>query len=185
MPRFLTRRKLMFHSADFRQRLMLLFFFGMFIGIPLTHTYAGALNRIEQTITHSSKPVLLFIFASWCPHCREAFPDMVDLSSEEQNKFEPIFISVDNDPDALEEYLQSVPELPRSGIETATDETSHGALMELLAEHGINYSGSVPYTCVFIHGRLVANFSGAISKEGFRRLIQKSYDAMNAQGAES
>jgi thiol-disulfide isomerase/thioredoxin len=52
----------------------------------------------------------IFIYASWCPHCRRALPKIVEIQREYPGSIMPI--SVDRKPKKLAAYLSEYRDLP-------------------------------------------------------------------------
>lgn len=111
------------------------------------------------------KPVMVFLYASWCPYCREAMGYIQAL--QEDGALAPVslvFVSLDTDHYALASYLTSLNQdidfkpciLKRGGTASPIDQLRAG---------GLNFDGSIPYLAYFNRlGEKVAESAGNVDK---------------------
>lgn len=74
----------------------------------------GNVAQVMKYIGEASGTKLVFVYASWCPFCREKFPDVMAL--EEVKKGSVIALSVDRDSSKLARYLGGYKNLPVRSI---------------------------------------------------------------------
>lgn len=68
------------------------------------------MNETLQSLTSSSRPVLLAFHAVWCPHCRNMRSTMIDLSALLDGQVEIHRVDIDRFPAIAEEAkVKSVP----------------------------------------------------------------------------
>lgn len=64
-----------------------------------------SLAQLRTYLTQSEKPSLLFIYASWCPHCQRMAPYISELAEANPHSLQVIALSVDRNPEQLADYL--------------------------------------------------------------------------------
>ncbi|GEM_PF-2782501 len=106
-------------------------------------------------------PSMLYVFASWCPYCRQQTPILEGFLSERSPDMTVLAISIDQDAVALADYLLGQPTLsfhPQLLGDQAV------ALRDRLAKAGAQYTGSIPYTAFFnSDGKMVAQVTGLVN----------------------
>jgi len=58
---------------------------------------------------HTGKPTLVIFWATWCPSCKQALPEMEGLAKSRAEKANVIAVSLDEDLNKLKEYLAEHP----------------------------------------------------------------------------
>lgn len=133
----------------------------MLAGSPVTPKkppveYSDEAKAHAQTITRfdpaqldaalaSGRPTMLYVFASWCPFCRQQTP-AIEAFLAKSPKVSVIAISIDEDPVALASYLLTQPTL---SFHPQLLDPEVVSLRDMLKERGLQYDGSIPYTAFF------------------------------------
>ena len=117
---------------------------------------------------YKGKVILLNFWATWCPPCRKELPALSEIFKELEGKnFQMIGISVDENPDALVNFLKSNL-LPYTVLHE-----SSGLLEKYMSVSG-NGQNVIPQTFIIDKdGKVVENIVGSRSKEEFVSLINK------------
>jgi thiol-disulfide isomerase/thioredoxin len=58
---------------------------------------------------NAGKPTLMIFWATWCPSCKQALPEMEGLAMSHGEKANVVAVSLDEDPAALVSYLEKNP----------------------------------------------------------------------------
>ena len=58
---------------------------------------------------NTGKPTLMIFWATWCPACKQALPEMEGLAKSRGDKANIVAVSLDEDPGALHTYLGQHP----------------------------------------------------------------------------
>eukprot|EP00828_Plagiopyla_frontata_P049001 TRINITY_DN9592_c0_g1_i3.p2 TRINITY_DN9592_c0_g1~~TRINITY_DN9592_c0_g1_i3.p2 ORF type:complete len:333 (+),score=130.40 TRINITY_DN9592_c0_g1_i3:174-1172(+) len=58
---------------------------------------------------NAGKPTLMIFWATWCPSCKQALPEMEGLAMSHGDKANIVAVSLDEKPAALENYLEKNP----------------------------------------------------------------------------
>lgn len=137
---------------------------------PLGLTTSQIANEFEKA---DGKPILLYIYTSWCKICTNNFPVFNDIAREFQNtNLVVLAIAIDRelDPAYLSQYLNRFGEVyfqPNYLIQKT-------GFIEFLQKHQIEYNGRIPFTALIsANGDVVAKFSGAKRKNYLRHKIIK------------
>ena len=117
---------------------------------------------------YKGKVILLNFWATWCPPCRKELPALSEIFKELEGKnFQMIGISVDENPDALVNFLKS------NIIPYIVLHESSGLLEKYMSVSG-NGQNVIPQTFIIDkNGKVVENIVGSRSKEEFVTLINK------------
>lgn len=116
-----------------------------------------------RQIAGGGKPVVLNLWATWCPPCRREMPMMVDLA-QSSPEVEFIFANQGDTRELINRFLTDE-NLPQDGM--LRDPQQH--LMEKTGAIGL------PSTLVFDgRGRLVASQTGEISRAALSAMIRKA-----------
>ncbi len=115
---------------------------------------------------------LLFIYTSWCPYCKKAYPKITALARKYAGNITPVALSMDTDEEALAAFLSSQEEppflllIPREG--------EHQGVMEELTRLSPDYAGGVPYVMVLDReGQLFAEFQGITETSSLENSLKK------------
>jgi thiol-disulfide isomerase/thioredoxin len=96
-------------------------------GLPLTRLDGG----VDRLALYSGKTLVLNVWATWCPPCREELPALQRLSERlDPNRFAVAGLSIDTDPDFVREYLRDVGVSYVNYIDVAKDVTGTVAGLE-------------------------------------------------------
>ncbi len=111
------------------------------------------------------KPVMLFIYASWCPHCRDAMETLHGMNSAFFKDIQPVYLSVDRDFIKLSRYLL---ENKYTNFEPYVLKAAGLATpMEILTSRlGTNWRGGIPYFAfIDAEGRIRNEAFGNVPEE--------------------
>lgn len=114
----------------------------------------------EQFERAEGKPILLYIYTTWCKICSKNFPQINEVAREFQNtklQFIPIAIDRNMDPNYLSQYLDRFGSLyfPPNYL------LSKSGFIDFLQKHQIKYNGRIPFTVLISgNGEIVTKFSG-------------------------
>jgi len=135
---------------------------------------ARTTEALEHSVANAQKPVLIFVFASWCPYCKKLFPELLALQAEEKDTFRLELVSIDRKPGKLEAYL-ATQKLP-DGIKIYRYGTEEGlnSLLAFMKTHALHYDGGIPYMTIFLDSKPVAELVGSIPKENLRAILKQA-----------
>jgi len=117
---------------------------------------------------YKGKVILLNFWATWCPPCKKELPALSEISNDLKGKnFQMIGISVDENPDALVNFLKSNA-LPYTILH------ENGGLLEKYMSVTGSSQNVIPQTFIIDkNGKVVENIVGSRSKDDFVSLINK------------
>jgi len=138
---------------------------------PIAMTTAQVANEFENA---DGKPILLYIYATWCGSCAKNFPAFNEIAREFQNtELQIITLAIDRDidPAYLQQYLNKYGNIYFQPRFLAFKE----GFMEFLHKKNINYSSRIPFTVLISRdGEVVTKFNGIKSKNYLRNKIIKT-----------
>ena len=115
----------------------------------------------------SGKPVMLVVYASWCPYCRKLMPTVTGLLRDHRlDRVSPVFLSMDYEPRELSKYLVRqdyhtlfIPYMLEQNI------VNH-RLSDALKTTGSGFNGAIPYIGFFDgQGKMVGELFGVVDGE--------------------
>lgn len=116
-------------------------------------------DMVRIVRSHKDKVVILAIFASFCPPCKEEVPLLNSLHKEFGERAIIQGLSLDEDLDALNTFIKETkPQYPISLL-------SHSIMQDI----GV---GIIPQLLIYKNGMLVKHVVGLISREELVRYIQ-------------
>lgn len=137
---------------------------------PIAMTTAQIANQFEQA---DGKPILLYIYTTWCKICAQNFPTINDISREFQNTdLQVISLAIDKDMDEqqLHVYLNKFGNVYFQPHFLGFKE----GFLEFLQKKSIRYNNRVPFTVLLSReGEVIAKYSGAKNKSYLRNKIIK------------
>ena len=126
---------------------------------------------LRPLLKPDGKPLLINFWATWCPPCREEFPDLVKLDAEYKGKIDFITISLDE----LSEIDRDVPRfladmkagMPAYLLKAQDDEAA-------IAFVSKEWSGALPLTILYdASGKQIYYRQGKVKIETVRAEIEK------------
>lgn len=137
---------------------------------PIASTTAQIASIFEQ---NESKPILLYLYTSWCSVCSKNFSQINEIAREFQNTdLKVIAISIDKDMDdeKLMNYLNSFGDFYFQPYYLISKE----GFYEYLAQRKIYYDKMIPFTALISgNGKIITKFSGTKSHQYLRSKIIK------------
>jgi thiol-disulfide isomerase/thioredoxin len=116
--------------------------------------------------------VVFHLYASWCPPCKNEFPDVVRIAERYKNhNFRMLAFSVDQRLPDLQRFLDDKdPVLERLRLASAKN------LPAALQELGMRYTGAIPYTAIFdTSGKLAEEWIGSRDYRVYVTALDKQY----------
>lgn len=141
---------------------------------PLPMTTAQIANELEKS---DGKPVLIYLYTTWCKICNENFANFNEIAREFQNTDLQVFaLAIDRDLDsaALSSHLKAFGDLYFQKRFLASKQ----GFKELLVKNKINYDNRIPFTVLLSNdGEVVLKFTGKRNKNYLRnKIIKELYE---------
>lgn len=137
---------------------------------PIPMTTGQVANEFEE---YEGKPVLLYIYTTWCSSCARQTPVINEIAREFQNTdLKIITLAVDKDlnPNDLQSHLSRYGNVYFQPRYLSFKE----GFLEFLKKKNINYQGRIPYTVLISqYGEVVTKYVGAKSPNYLRNKIIK------------
>jgi thiol-disulfide isomerase/thioredoxin len=160
------------------------------VDVPkVTQVDFAGLQAVLKQNTVDKRPLLINFWATWCPPCREEFPDLVKIDKEYRPQgLEFVTVSLDD----LAEIKRDVPAflaemkatMPTYLLKTADEEAAIHAIAP-------EWRGALPLTVLYdANGKAVYTKMGAVKPEILRTqienlLISKSSDRTSSRESNS
>ncbi len=125
-------------------------------------------DKVKKLSDLKGKVIVLNFWATWCPPCKKELPALSEISREFEGKdFQMIGISVDENPDALVNFLKS------NALPYTILHENAGLLEKYMSVSG-NSQSVIPQTFIISKdGKVVENIVGSRSKSDFVSIINK------------
>ena len=137
---------------------------------PLPLTTAQVAAEFERS---DGKPILLYIYATWCQVCTKNFPAFNELTREFQNTdLQIMTLAIDRNQDAahLQNYLNKFGDIYFQPRFLAYKE----GFLEFLQKRHIRYNNRLPFTVLISRdGEVIAQYSGIKRGNYLRNKIVK------------
>jgi thiol-disulfide isomerase/thioredoxin len=133
------------------------------------------IEGLKPLLKPDGRPLLINFWATWCPPCREEFPDLVKLDKEFGGKIDVITISMD-DPGDIDTLVPQFLAKMNAGMPTYLLHTpDEDAAIKLVTP---DYSGNLPLTVLYeSNGKTAYVRKGKIKYETVAAEINKLFDA--------
>jgi len=138
--------------------------------LPISMTTAQVANEFEKA---EGKPILIYVYATWCKICETSFPVINEISREFQNTdLQVMTLAIDKNLDgqALKDHFANKGNIYfRLRFLAFKD-----GFIEFLKKKNIRYDNRIPFTVLISKdGEVIAKFSGSRSKKYLRNKIIK------------
>lgn len=131
---------------------------------------AAAAAEIRTRVVRARPcPVVVMLYASWCPSCRAVLPEVVGLARQAPGGTQVLAFSVDSDDDALAAYLGEN-RLPFEAVRIDEGGVEAGRVLSRL---GASYPGSIPYFALIDDGSVLVQGTGAGTLSEITALIAR------------
>lgn len=137
---------------------------------PLTIDSQALKKEFENS---SNKPILLYLYTTWCQVCNKNFAIFNEISREFQNTdLKVLAIAIDRNIDdtIINDYLKKFDKLyfPAKILQNRT------GFIEFLDSKKVKYNNRIPFTILFAkNGDILCKYSGVKSKNYLRNKIIK------------
>jgi thiol-disulfide isomerase/thioredoxin len=135
---------------------------------PISMTTTQIANEFEHA---DGKPILLYIYTTWCKVCTQNFPVINEIAREFQNtELQVIFIAIDRDleAEALQAYLGRFGNVYFQPRFLAFKE----GFVDFLRKKNINYGNRIPFTVLLSRdGEVVEKYSGSKNQNFLRNKV--------------
>jgi thiol-disulfide isomerase/thioredoxin len=123
-------------------------------------------TELKAKLDNTTKPTLLFIYASWCPYCKKQMGILKQLHQE--SSLSVLSVSTDRSAKDLSEFVDfhqppwtSYIYNPIRGLNVA------------LEPYGLNLPPGVPYMILFKNGKAVQEFAGLTERAAFLQALSR------------
>lgn len=129
-------------------------------------------DQVLPMLVAEDRPTLLFIYASWCPYCRQQMPILKQLTEQLGDEVRLATLSLDKDARMLAKFLQSKPQ-PLWFDPLILAPRARDNFKPLMQQAGSNYKGAIPHIVVFdAQGNVKADFVGMTSLAALTEALQ-------------
>lgn len=136
-----------------------------------------------EIASNDSRPLLVFIYTSWCPYCHQMFP-LFNAEAGRSKDMRYLAISTDRDRAALQNYLATQQPVHVSQSIIA-DPFAQMDLIRMMEAQGLRFQGGIPFLAVFHHGKPIAEIPGALEKSEFDSMVQDIREAEASKANET
>lgn len=128
----------------------------------------------QKISVNNGKKTLLFLYTSWCPHCRNAMPQMLDMQHKGAfDNVQVIYFSTDQEPEKLIRYIAEH-QYHKAFTPYIFQGDDPQKLMLVTNSYGMSWRGGIPYAAVIsADGKLLAETNSNNGWEDVNREIRR------------
>lgn len=118
-----------------------------------------------RSLGENGKPVVVYFFATWCPHCRNDFNALSNVYQEYQNDIDFIAMSLDlkENENKISSYIANYPNLAEVKFAPGTQ--------KILSDYNVRYT-TTKYA-INKEGHIIYRGSGEITEAQWRILLEE------------
>jgi thiol-disulfide isomerase/thioredoxin len=146
---------------------------------PAPVKYVTALD-VYNIIEQEQRPVVLFVFASWCKYCNLMFPLIDESTMKKKDTLRIVSLSIDEDVQALVNYLERKVTPPQLTPYNFSSRDELRKFAQMLGKKGLQFNGSVPYMTVFYQQAPLAQLSGFLEPDKLMQVLEGA-ETLNKQ----
>lgn len=146
---------------------------------PAPVKYVTALD-VYTILEQEQRPVVLFVYASWCKYCNLMYPLIDEATAKKKDKIRIVSLSIDENPQALVNYLERKVTPPHITPYNFSSRDELIKFARMLGKKGLQFNGSVPYMTVFNQQAPLAQLSGFLEPEKLMQVLDGA-ETLNTQ----
>ena len=132
------------------------------------------IERFNYVLSNKSSITVLFIFTSWCKVCKDAVPDILELTNKyNDGKVRVIMLSLDEEVDKLKNIIEDYKKYD-SKFYYFDKKTARKDISLALFKNGIRYRGTIPHVTIFHNDKVIADDSYEI--QSVKNFIHHLYE---------
>jgi thiol:disulfide interchange protein len=121
-------------------------------------------DQVVAKIENSTQPFLLFVYASWCPYCKQQAKLFKKIPPLDAAKMPEIYaVSIDADPYAFSAMLNHLSPMSWKNYLYQGDTS----IEEILAGYGSDFSGGIPYMALVKNKKIVKQITNVTPPSEF------------------
>ncbi len=116
------------------------------------------------SITNLEDKVIIFdIFATWCPPCRAAAPNLAALQKKHSGKVKVIGLLIEED--KSNDYVQRFVDTYHADYSISNAEDNRNLSRAIASSTGVGQNFPIPFMVMYYKGKYINHYVGAIPEE--------------------
>lgn len=135
-------------------------------------TETSALDVHNMLAAEKEKPVILFVYASWCNYCANMLPTIDKYYTTQSDKLTFIPISIDEYPDKLAYYFEHKANPLHIPALNVSQKDEVIKISRMLSKKGLQFTGSIPYMAVFYQQTPIVQATGFVEPDKLKDVLE-------------